>query len=847
MPKQVIFVFLLVLSTFSPVRAELVCDIFRRVDPSSFRVSERNGVWPVADGTQAFMEIVCVDNAAGNELVTNAIDWINHYVSQTTGRKIAVRTAPTNLPVLYVGYGDTAKQRFESLAGEFSVKTDPGPQGFIVRQIGTGGKKTICCWSPTPLGCRYGLIEFLRSLKTVNGKLISTLEHVVDAPDFPVRIHYINFAEHLQNAYNPNLLFDSEINRWSRDDWERYIDMVSAYRYNIFEFWLVPSLLGKSNEGQSDEFVKTINHVIAYAKRRGVSVHPIVAVNTLGGEWFYACPNDPKEKKRILDAWEFWTKSIQGNDSWGIFPGDPGGCTRNGCTKETFIDLALELSTMIRRNNPGALVEVGTWGEPFSGWGTPLWNGTPELTERSMEYLLKKLPEFPPGTFVSINRGFNPDADLEKGETTGGGSGGSDGRPYAKRAAALVPTLTWDFSVSEGENSVAPRCRVRRMIEARKKEQEVGCYSGGICFTMAPQLQSLSAFCSAEVWWNPDRKPEEILDDYGRWTFGEGQEKIGRLLEEFEVIPDWGYYAPFSYSATRLHDSMNDLLQELGHLDVKQSSRLPLAVDFARHVKSLEYHAMLFRNLAGVSLQIDSLNTAFQKTPFAGEGKEKISLADVQRILAENPDFDGRGDLETAAKHLAESDVPGLKKQYWETVYGIYDHLPPQAEDRKDATINNVFQRRFQASFAEPLLPSALEKQLKATGQPYCLIPFGGTAPHGWKMTGWTIRGVDGEAWSASFSEPGILSSDSFENRNYRWLVLRIAEGSAGSKKIIRINRRKIGEFVRTGSHGATEWFVTRSFPLPEGILDGQKVEIQFTEPGVGIAAVAFSTEEIHE
>jgi len=237
--------------------------------------------------------------------------------------------------------------------------------------------------------------------------------------------------------------------------------------------------------------------------------------------------------------------------------------------------------------------------------------------------------------------------------------------------------------------------------ETRKKEQEVGCYSGGICFTMAPKLQCLSAFCAAEVWWNPDRKPEEILDDYGRWTFGEGNEKIGRLLEEFEVIPDWGYYPPFPYSAERLRDSMNNLLQELGQLDVKQSPRLPLSVDYASHVETLTYFTTLFRDLAEVFLLMETLNVAFRKTPFAAETTEKVSLAAVQRILATKSDFDGRNELEAAAKKLAEFDVQGMKKQYWDSVYSIYDNIPAQAEDRKPEVIRNVFERRFKASLAE--------------------------------------------------------------------------------------------------------------------------------------------------
>ena len=663
----------------------------------------KDATWLVAARNGTFMDFVCLDDAAGNELVTNAIDWINIYVRQQTNREIAVHSAKKKLVAFYVGFGEEARKNLT----DFQINDDPGSQGFVLKQVNIDGKKAMCCWSPTELGCRYGLIEFLRSLKTMDGDVVSDILHVVDAPRFPFRIHYVNSAEHLQNAYNPNFLFDVTDNRWSLDDWERYIDMISAYRYNYFEFWLPPSLFGRNNEKLSAEFVQTINHVIAYAKRRGVSVHPLVTINTFvapDGEWSYACPNDPDEKKRILDGWDFWTKSIQGNDSWCIFPGDPGGCFRNGCTKETYIDLALELSTVIRKNNPKASVEVGTWGEPIFGWGIPCppwWTRDSKLVGRSMEYLIRKLPEFPQGTFVSINREFSPDADSD---IQSWAVGGGDGRPYARKAAELVPVLTWDFGVPEGENSVMPRCRVRRMIETRKKEQEVGCYSGGIIFTMAPQLQCLSAFCGGETWWNPDRNPEEILDDYGRWTFGESNEKIGRLLEEFEVIPDWGFVPPFPYSADRLRDSMNNLLHELGQLDVKHLPRLPLSADYASHVKALDYFATLFRDLAELSLQVDALNSAYQKTSLAGETKEKVSLADVQRILTAKPDFNGRGDLEAAAKKLADFDVKGMKTRYWNTVYGIYDHIPTPPEERKPHIIENVFDRRFHASLAEPTI-----------------------------------------------------------------------------------------------------------------------------------------------
>ena len=46
-----------------------------------------------------------------------------------------------------------------------AANEEVGPQGFIIQtvadpQVG----EVLLCWSPTPLGCRYGLIEILRSL-----------------------------------------------------------------------------------------------------------------------------------------------------------------------------------------------------------------------------------------------------------------------------------------------------------------------------------------------------------------------------------------------------------------------------------------------------------------------------------------------------------------------------------------------------------------------------------------------------------------------------------------------------------------------------------------------------------
>lgn len=231
------------------------------------------------------------------------------------------------------------------------------------------------------------------------------------------------------------------------------------------------------------------------------------------------------------------------------------GCNGGATTKYA---ISLELTQVVRKNNPAARIEVGTWGEPMGGWGVPLWTGSPQRAAQAMEYFLKKLPEFPPDTFTSINLGFSPDGQP--------GSHGGDGRPYAQRAARTHSVLTWDYSATEGEGTVAPHCRVRRIFERRREEMKLGCYSGGICYTMAPRLNCANLFACAEAWWNPEREPGAVLRDFGRLAFGEELAGIGPQLEEFEVIPDWGYYPPFTYSPQRLQASMAQLGRQLEQL-----------------------------------------------------------------------------------------------------------------------------------------------------------------------------------------------------------------------------------------------------------------------------------------
>ncbi len=806
------------------------------------------GDFVLAAGKKATADVALLGDAS-QELVRNAAGWLNDAIGQSTAATLRIGgeelVQPAGRHIVAI-IGDHPLLARLTSQHQLKFPADVGEQGYVIQRVDDAAAgELLTCWSPASIGCRYGLIELLRELDTRGGAARLRLQRVVERPRFPVRICYVNFAEHLQNAYNPNLLFDEPTNQWSNDDWDRFIDMVSAFRYNVFEFWLVPTLFSKDalqGAAIQRKFAETMNHVIAYAKRRGVTVHPIQAVNTVGSDWHFHCPHVKEEHDELVALWDHWSKALEGLESMGLFPGDPGGCTKNGCTPETYIDLCLELSKVIRKNRPQARIEVGTWGEPFAGWGSGLWTGTTQRAASSMEYLLSHLKDFPPDTFASINLGFSPDCNAD--------SHGGDGKPYAKRAAKTNTVLTWDYSVTEGESTVSPRCRVRRTFARRREELAVGCYSGGICYTMAPRLQLVSIFACAESWWDPSREPEDALRDFGRLVFGPENADIGPLLEEFEVIPDWGHYPPFPYTPQRLKESMAKLSSRLDQVDRSRKSTLPLATTAAAYRDELAYFARLFGKLAETALLLDQLDAAAAAAGCKGESKNPLSLVEAEAILAPGTDTPAKVKLRGIADQLKALDVRSLTQEYWTRVYGIYDRIPHPVDPRAQGATSGLF-NHFHCRLAMAAPATPLEPLLRATGKPFMLVQLGDyPKPAGLKCSGWTMHGEDqGESWSASFDQPGILSRSDFRDEGYRWLVVRLTEGPEGGAKTILVNSKVVGEFVRTGPpvEKKKEWWVTRCYRIPEGLLKDGELEIRFEKPGIAVSAVALAVESVGE
>jgi hypothetical protein len=462
-------------------------------------------------------------------------------------------------------------------------------------------------------------------------------------------VYYNNFASHLLCAYNPNMYYPGLPHRWADADWKGLVDMIAHFGFNAFEFWLEPRMFCREalESELGREYTRQMNVVIDHARDRGMKTEMIVAIATVGEKWRTLCPNIAEEWREVRGLWDAWTRRFPGLGIVGIFPGDPGACSRNGCTAETYIDKSVELAALIKTNLPNAEVEFHTWGPPFFGWGNvympsdsqgefipkdqaTAWTFSKERADKSMNHLLRRLPDFPADTSVAINLGFNGDGNPQ---------GDRDARPWAVEIAKTNPIQTWDFSLTEGENAVYPHYRFSRLFQRRREEQAAAPYRGGICFTMTPLLNQLSLHEAARSFAQPDGDPQALAQEFFVQLFGESGRAVATLYPLFEALPDWGSYDIVQMPRGEYHAKMQQLAEALHAAKDSVNTSVPLHPSPEVYRAELEFFARLFADLT-----------------------------------APAPDYDT------------------LKKTYWDRVYKIYDLLPEHVDPRPRTATDRFIQ-----------------------------------------------------------------------------------------------------------------------------------------------------------
>jgi hypothetical protein len=230
-----------------------------------------------------------------------------------------------------------------------------------------------------------------------------------------------------------------------------------------------------------------------------------------------------------------------------------------------------------------------------------IWNGQPERAKKAMNYLLKRLPDFPSNMMVAINLGFDSDGDA----TLGG-----DARPYIREVAKTHAVTTWDYSLAEGELICYPHWRLPRMAARRREERATAPYTGGMSYTMSPKLNVLSLYAAGQFFLNPNADPDIVSRNFCEQVFGEANAILGELFEAFEVVNGWGHYPRRKWSREVLRGVYAEIIERVESADMSKCT-LPIYPDPESYRQDILWFARQFHEMAGPAPDREKIRKAY--------------------------------------------------------------------------------------------------------------------------------------------------------------------------------------------------------------------------------------------
>ncbi|HUW56846.1 MAG TPA: hypothetical protein VMZ92_09435 [Planctomycetota bacterium] len=155
------------------------------------------------------------------------------------------------------------------------------------------------------------------------------------------------------------------------DQWESYLDAGWGDKDAIWD-----SLIEDGWEGEPRDWPGKVDALADYARSIGLRTTLFVWGNT-GFDYrtnraFWAlCPNDPAEREILEHYWEHQARHAAHFDHVVTHWGDPGGCSRNGCTIETAQHCHNEIVERCRRHQPKIESSFSLWmldSKRFGKW-----------------------------------------------------------------------------------------------------------------------------------------------------------------------------------------------------------------------------------------------------------------------------------------------------------------------------------------------------------------------------------------------------------------------------------------------------------------------------------------------
>ena len=91
---------------------------------------------------------------------------------------------------------------------------------------------------------------------------------------YAIRTCYLNFAEHLQNAWNVNFMYGNTEEAWGEKEWDAFLREVAAFGFTNFQFWIPPTLAKPSEE--RERCVDDIRMVLRLCHKNGLTANPML-------------------------------------------------------------------------------------------------------------------------------------------------------------------------------------------------------------------------------------------------------------------------------------------------------------------------------------------------------------------------------------------------------------------------------------------------------------------------------------------------------------------------------------------------------------------------------------------
>jgi hypothetical protein len=483
--------------------------------------------------------------------------------------------------------------------------------------------------------------------------------------------------------------------------WDTYANII----------WITPNMFSPealNGGGAFDYFRDTMRHVGRYARQRGITLDLLDAVNVAiqAGTrldtlqlfrdlpvYTYLSPNRPEQKTLSMRLWDYWTKAIPEVGIWRLFPGDPGGCLEEGCTPGTYVDLSLEVTRIIKKNNPKAKVDFTTWH--FFGWGPDFtydeYNKNHRV-DRGYDYLMSKLDQFPADTILGIElNDFTSEPGI-RGSGLEFGEGST--AKYISEISKKHLVHTWSYLVTEGEGWINHHYKVPQILAERDIEARFPI-SGGITYTMTPSFNLLNQFASAEAYWNPQLTVSSIMQAYTEGIFGTSEERLRKVFPLFQVAPMVGYtFAETPNWKPNYGEILKNMEQSksiLESLHVPEHPRFEIMPTPAGYVNELLHFCNLYKQLCTLGSAVAQCREFVHAQPaFQSRKLQDIHISDAQAALSEMQG-EPRRKLQELLDEIQKMDVPRMKAEYRAKHYQVFLDHPTEFTQLLPRLVNGFF------------------------------------------------------------------------------------------------------------------------------------------------------------